>query len=183
MTSLTSQDGKLVVRDGKLGTEKACCCGDGPGVCCECEGVGTIASSGQAPSSDPSGMQESVDSMNAGADELAAQLLANGYECIEIIYGEFRSDGPEGAEYSETPTFISARCCGTRDTEQEELVGNWFGQPYIFLQPPAYPCVQDETTRTCVPGLTEQECNERCGDFHPNQTCGVGGIDCSNPLP
>ena len=31
MTSLTSQDGKLVVRDGKLGTEQACCCGEGSG--------------------------------------------------------------------------------------------------------------------------------------------------------
>jgi hypothetical protein len=36
MTSLTSQDGKLVVRDGKLGTEQACCCGQGC-VPCACE--------------------------------------------------------------------------------------------------------------------------------------------------
>lgn len=31
MAALTVQDGKLVVRDGKVGTEQGCCCGDGDG--------------------------------------------------------------------------------------------------------------------------------------------------------
>jgi hypothetical protein len=36
MTLITLQDGKLVLRDGKVGAGEACCCGDGPGCgCCE----------------------------------------------------------------------------------------------------------------------------------------------------
>ena len=31
MSPLTVQDGKLLLRDGKLGTEQACCCGCPPG--------------------------------------------------------------------------------------------------------------------------------------------------------
>ena len=37
MTRITFQDGKVVLRDGKVGTEDACCCGEC--VCPECEGL------------------------------------------------------------------------------------------------------------------------------------------------
>ncbi len=35
MTLITLQDGKVVLRDGKVGTEQACCCGG----CCYCPGI------------------------------------------------------------------------------------------------------------------------------------------------
>ena len=34
MTLITLQDGKIVLRDGKVGTEQACCCGGGE---CDCD--------------------------------------------------------------------------------------------------------------------------------------------------
>ena len=34
MTQITFQDGKVVLRDGRVGTEQACCCAAGP--CCVC---------------------------------------------------------------------------------------------------------------------------------------------------
>ena len=35
MTTIAFQDGKVVMRDGKVGTEQACCCEEGPlGACC-----------------------------------------------------------------------------------------------------------------------------------------------------
>jgi len=41
VTRITLQDGKIVIRDGKVGTEEACCCGDGECTadadCCYCE--------------------------------------------------------------------------------------------------------------------------------------------------
>ena len=36
MTRITLQDGKIVLRDGKVGTEQACCCDDEPCVCPPC---------------------------------------------------------------------------------------------------------------------------------------------------
>jgi hypothetical protein len=39
MTLITLQDGKVVLRDGKVGTEQACCCGENCDVFCDVNGV------------------------------------------------------------------------------------------------------------------------------------------------
>ena len=36
MTTITTQDGKIVFRDGKVGTEQGCCCGGGGDPCPPC---------------------------------------------------------------------------------------------------------------------------------------------------
>jgi hypothetical protein len=41
VTRITLQDGKIVLRDGKIGTEQACCC-DLPECCEYCEGTATV---------------------------------------------------------------------------------------------------------------------------------------------
>jgi hypothetical protein len=43
MTLITLQGGKIVLREGKVGTEEACCCGGDLPECCEyCEGTATV---------------------------------------------------------------------------------------------------------------------------------------------
>ena len=42
MTSITFQDGKVVMRDGKVGTEQGCCCGCCGCSCPDCNGGVTI---------------------------------------------------------------------------------------------------------------------------------------------
>ena len=50
MTLITFQDGKAVMRDGKVGTEQGCCCGGGQPCVCPTECVpGLAISMGNAP--------------------------------------------------------------------------------------------------------------------------------------
>jgi hypothetical protein len=39
MTLITFQDGKVVMRDGKIGTEQECCCEDEAGPCVDCDNL------------------------------------------------------------------------------------------------------------------------------------------------
>lgn len=190
MTSLTSQDGKLVVRDGKLGTEQACCCGegegDGTGACCECEEFFLVEDQSGGPNTQE-GAQAEVDAREAFITEFQALAEENGYTCIRkaVVGGDGQNSYVDCEEEPSEPEFpciarlagLYGRCCGTLSEETVSLTEEGpFGQTWTIQI-----CTQDETTRTCVDGLTKAECDERCGDFYANKIC--QNFDCSNPLP
>ena len=169
MTSLTSQDGKLVVRDGKLGTEQACCCGEGneTGVCCTCLDTGNnIIGNGNTFE-----IEEDAAQLASENNDLLQTILSfmqnNGHTCITFDESFYFQN--EDGNWQVDVARATGRCCGTLDED-------------IEIYPFIYACIPDETSnRTCVDGLTAAECNEQCGDFYANESC--QNFDCSNPLP
>ena len=114
MTLITLQDGKVVMRDGKVGTEQACCCG---GCCC-------------------------VDGVADGTKTTreACEECLPAYECFDENTFEFwpvadcsECDGAGQSCYQNGTTGP----CGTwieKDCSQVCCGGHEFGQPFVLLR-------------------------------------------------
>ena len=86
MTLITLQDGKIVLRDGKVGTEQACCCGSGGDPCvpgCVCETYGCSSGGLSCGEGEARGNEWLASIYQWVADQgLVAALEANGYTSI-----------------------------------------------------------------------------------------------------
>jgi hypothetical protein len=168
MTSLTVQDGKLVLRDGKLGTQEGCCCGGG-GACCLCDSL-TLYEDGFGNNfATEEEMIARVAQLTAEADAKVAIAVENGYECVgyEPITYVFNE---ENNAWETTGYQLQGRCCG--GVSEEPLDGLPLGLWGA--------CNQNASNRTCTPGLTEGECVAACGTWKPGAACDDCGICCGN---
>jgi hypothetical protein len=77
MTLITLQDGKIVVRDGKVGTEQACCCGclECPDECCVLISGRNTCESGDAGELPPDGEYEAWGVGNDPGDVLWGKIV------------------------------------------------------------------------------------------------------------
>ena len=128
MTPITLQDGKIVLRDGKVGTEQACCCGCPQG--CECLSA-LVCARGASGLTDEDGNFLTQEDYQELADEWLAYTLAwmeannilsaiedAGYEAVVIS-----NQGADSTPFGWTANVnISYRCCGEIDTEAEPIV-------------------------------------------------------------
>lgn len=171
-----------------------CECVDGEcvegGACCECEDVELVPDQ-QGGFNTEAGAQDEVDAREAFLAAFQALAADNGYICLQKVVVNYDGQAPndEGSyvycpddpPYPEAPclaTFagLNGRCCGTLSEETVSLTEEGpFGQTFSIPI-----CVPDETTRTCADGLTEAQCDERCGEFHVGETCAE---EPCNPLP
>jgi hypothetical protein len=189
MTSLTSQDGKLVLRDGSLGTGQECCCSDAIGACCYCELAQFEFQSGGG--NDEETANAIKDAQNAAIAATAAALTNGGYCCVvsEDAVVVFNADNNA---FEVQGGIVGGRCCGSRDGDviydpsNNEFGGNagdgaW--QDGVILA-----CVEtDPPTILCSNGDSEELCSQKCGTFNPGQDCQAVVCDevpenC-NPLP
>lgn len=209
--AVTIQDGKILVRDGKVGTEQACCC-DRRGVCCVCGLYGTCRASDNE-SADLETTQEQLEAIwnfagwRDDADDIADWLQNNGYECVEVHSGGIFIDDPSPwypfKGYSVFFPGVTARCCGSIDctspyyrpvagTFQGDEPRGWPGvngydfdpdQPLDTMR--VCPCIPDDTTRECIDNQTELQCFQNCGNvfFHASANCNDNPNPCANPLP
>ena len=88
MTQITVQDGKLILRDGKVGTGAECCCES-----VSCSGVAFGFRLGDLGGEDIwpcgcEGLQDYVDHINAKYDELQTILQMAGYCVIDLTPAE-----------------------------------------------------------------------------------------------
>jgi hypothetical protein len=166
MTSLTSQDGKLVVRDGKLGTEQACCC-DTPdiGACCYCRVYESLVGNGNTFELEEDAAAL-VDENNAELAQVITDLENNNYTCIESEPSFYFQNDESLFQVDLAEVF--AGCCGTVDEEASPV--------YAFL----YPCLPGPE-RECQDNVSSEDCAARCnGVHHPGEAC---EDEPCNPLP
>jgi hypothetical protein len=136
VTLVTLQDGKIVMRDGKIGTEQACCCGEQDPCIEGCVCFEFVCSEEDPPGWNPVSPQQFV------ADQgLIAILENNGYVQVKQRYIS------EGGVLNYALVF---NCCGDVDYEAEPVwEGPDFGGgsplcrqdgiPFLYLYP-IYPC-------------------------------------------
>jgi hypothetical protein len=147
MTLITFQDGKVVLRDGKAGTEQACCCEEqDPCLVCTCEIIPCGFDVGGCSEEDAQDNAENklADVVAAFANSgIVAALEDNGYEGIVVLdkipVQVTRSTDENGdpLECDPCPPFfgegcfthrgiwsyrIEYRCCGEIDLEAEPEV-------------------------------------------------------------
>ncbi len=172
MTLITTEDGKLVLRDGKVGTGQECCCASD--ACCYCAPQDDFAWMGQPAvtfcSSDTEYAEEQQDQMEFDNALLAVRIQEaeeQGWECLVAVYSEIISIGtcpaPEfglegtGEAYRRTTAFLNFSCCGVIDLDTP------FDRFPLCIQGPE---------RTCVDNVTAEDCAARCnGVHHPGQAC------------
>jgi len=147
MTLITFEDGKAVFRDGKVGTEQACCCEEGE-VCCNPD----------------CGFAWPVDfTPDAGMDAaFTAFLEGQGHTNVE-----FTQDAAAGT------AAWSSDCCVSdpSSTSSFTVTGSIAGTPQsvtFYVSP----CVTSKTEGTnCVEGLTAQECSDLSGTITSAASC------------
>lgn len=127
MTQITLQDGKIVLRDGQVGTEQACCCGDGccpPGESCcgtydyeinYCEQVGgEWVQGGASPNpGDPCECCNGFDSTILFEGDIGFGLIRI-LRCVRQWCGEAESGIPDYC------------CCEDLTPEQAAFCGEWW---------------------------------------------------------
>jgi hypothetical protein len=206
MTLITIQDGKLVLRDGAIGTEQACCCAkcSGPcdenedcapgcacvdgecvptGACCYCQEYSQRGGAGGGFSTDD--VQDFIEWENTvKADAFREALLENGFSCVRVEPA-FIADDSNEENVNVQESFIYATCCGTLDNENivnvdlEEYPG-----PHIERPPGPYvinPCLPPFDNVLCIDDKTASQCQDLCGHQHnEGQSC---EDDPCNPLP
>jgi hypothetical protein len=125
VTRITIQDGRLVLRDGKVGTEQACCCGEDPCIPgCECLSVSACGwgTSGNDLSDEEN--QALADAWLAytlgwvNANNILQRIRDAGYERVLIVDNEADAI-PTGWSASVN---ISYNCCGIVDEQDEPIV-------------------------------------------------------------
>jgi hypothetical protein len=93
MTLITFQAGKAVMKDGKVGTEQACCCDDGDGVGCEdctlacclsIEGRDTCDGGTELISVDPLIVENWGREINAGGQVSATYVFLSDERDLEV---------------------------------------------------------------------------------------------------
>ena len=188
MTSLTVQDGKLVVRDGKLGTEQACCC-DTPGACCiyhtQLSFVNILGVTGGSAEAEPEslvGLQEACDTQNAAIEALQSALEGGGWSCVWSKLGEVTFTPPDAEVPHDTGMwdvqegFVEASCFGEQDFNQDPIYNAADNHPFWAQAAPengwsgfegandgektyVYPCVESSLAGgSCIEVANADEC-------------------------
>jgi len=152
---LTVSDGALLVRDGKLGIEQACCC-DGDGVCCGPD-CGVVFAVDFLPDA---GMQAAF----------TAFLQGRGYSNIE--YAE--DAGPGIA-------FWSADCCKSDPGDTDTFTVTGGGNSTTFTVPLCL--VNKPAEGVCVEGLTPEECQALSGTVVAASSCASNPCACPGGGP
>ncbi len=154
MTRITFQDGKVVLRDGQVGTEEACCCG---GVCCgpDC------------------GVSFPVDFLPDGGMDAAFSAFLAGRGYTNITYSETVEFGFAN---------WSTDCCLSDDQDVDSfdiLTGGNVGTTLFVSR-----CLTSKTEGTnCVEGLTAQQCKERFGTVSNSRSCEPNPCSCPGGGP
>ena len=177
--ALVVDGGALVNKGGSLGTGQPCCCATVTGACCYCAEQDDFAWMGQPAvqycSSETESAEEQQNQMEFDNALLAVRIQEAedaGLECLIIVYSEIISIGscpaPEtGTAYKRTTAFLNFSCCGVIDVDAP-----FFNHFPLCIQGPE---------RTCLDGVTAQDCAARCNPtHHPNETCAESTC---NPLP
>jgi hypothetical protein len=139
---ITFQDGKVVMRDGQVGTEEACCCG---GVCCvDC------------------GRAITADFVAGNAQDAAAFLAGLGYTNALAFFTAFGTTSVLGDCCVEDQEAEPQEFIFTEDPDQ----GN--NQASVFV----LPCLQTtEEGTVCIEGLTSDECGALFGQVVAASSC------------
>lgn len=149
MADIPLQDGKVVLRDGKVGSGAACCCEGG--ACClpDCGAAWTVDFLPDA------GM----------GDAFKAFLEGRGYQFVQ--YAEDAEI--ERAEWT-------ALCCGTDDGDVEDFTVTG-GVNSTDLAVPL--CISQEPEGyLCQDGITLEACEASGGTFYSGQTCADDPCGC-----
>jgi len=77
MTSLTSQGGKLVLRDGSLGTGQECCCDEETGACCSVTAGTRFVGTPEVESDNPN--------VEAALNAVRTALINCGWSCVDVV--------------------------------------------------------------------------------------------------
>ena len=181
--ALVVDGGALVNKGGSLGTGQPCCCATVTGACCYCAEQDDFAWRGQpavvfcsSETEYAEEQQNQKDFDNAVLANRIQEAEEQGLECLEIVYSEIILIGscpaPEfglegtGEAYQRTAAFLNFACCGVIDLDT----------PYNN-----FPLCIQGPERTCLDGVTAQDCAARCNPtHHPSETCAE---EACNPLP
>lgn len=126
-------------------------------------------------SSDTESAEEQQNQMDFDNALLATRIQEAedaGFDCLISVYSEIISIGscpaPEtGTLYRRTTAFLNFACCGVIDVDAP-----FFNHFPLCIQGPE---------RTCLDGVTAQDCVARCNPtHHPSETCAE---EACNPLP
>jgi hypothetical protein len=155
MTLITLQDGKLVLRDGKVGTEQACCCGGGTGACCYSEAAC------------PRSLCEDVVGPQTGYwIQLFPPGSPNNTRPSPLWQCEFI--GPE----DDSTELFSDGCYAYRQQDlQAGPNGLCFGQPWGFSTVWACETNGGGLITRCADGVTASFCESNDGFFFAGETC------------
>jgi hypothetical protein len=161
MTLITIEDGKVVLRDGKVGTEQDCCCdAAASGSCCgwSCDYVADIIF---PDIEDP----EDIPDISAGMIA-AGWVFLDGVGYVKTITGEVDCDDPESVtvKAAELEAEVDAIVEGDGGVSDVTLIPEFSG---LF----------------CADDITQEECEETySGTFREGVSCDEEECE-ENPLP
>jgi hypothetical protein len=190
MTSLTSQDGKLVLRDGSLGTGQECCCSDAIAVCCECQKVTLLEGIDTETFATQEEAFDRFDELRA-RQEAAVFIFDNyGWVCSSgTSYFVQFNEQTELWEVGHGSYF--AYCCGSYNevSFNPDIYEDWWNNGGEFPEEQVPVCEPGEVweNATCFSvdefgfPASENNCFNECQQLRPGQSC--ENADCENPLP
>jgi hypothetical protein len=177
MTLITLQDGKLVLRDGKVGTEEACCCEEEEkcsGPCDDSEDCdpGCECVDGECVE------EEEEDNLGACCAYFCAKsclICGWTYDGVGTLTPEFDVNNPPQADACPTGECSQAQC------PNQPLLPNVFeilqaiGAEAGFSISESY-CCTDSLTAVCFENVTQEECDDEIGgsQWILNGVCGGG---------
>ena len=162
MSPLTVQDGKLLLRDGKLGTEQACCCSSGNGACCLPDGT-----------------------CEEGLTQQECEACQPTFVCTEYAYPENPEDpcpegfSPDGFGGCSRQTAVSAcaECSGFCQEDTEGTCGTFVPNKTCEQNPCNCCCVDGQPDQTKT---TAEECEAAGGTYYENTVCRPNLCDCDS---
>jgi len=124
MTLITLQDGKVVLREGKVGTEQACCCGE----CPASQGAGASV---QLPLDAENLQQRTDDALDAFIQYLTDKGYFQGLTDAGYTNVTISRESVVTGEFLLTNLSITAECCpdGNIDFEAEPVWDDFDLQP------------------------------------------------------